>query len=336
MKKFIVVLLVFLMSFGFTFAGGGRDRGQGGQVRLLAYCPSSLTSVPTRALIKFAELVYTASNGEILITVRHSGELGNDADSLQSTRMGTIDIYFGGTSTFTTFYNRANILDLPFLFQDSWQAYEFVNSPAGADIFSDLPSFGLVFLAQGDNGMRQIATTGRPVHHVNDVSGMRVRVPVSQLYMDVWEALGATPIMLPLPELSIALATGIAEAQDNATFHVVANATYDDIRYFSFINYAWMGTTLAMNSVSWNRLSPEHQRILREQARVMARYTFEAIERDNATAMEFLRARGVQFNMNPDVQSFRNRLGGVEFYRRYANEPWFDQNVINQIMALHR
>ena len=82
------------------------------------------------------------------------------------------------------------------------------------------------------------------VHTAADVEGLKLRVPTSQMYLDCWEALGANPVALALNELAIALSNGTAEGQDNATYHLVANATYDDIKYFSFINYMWMGLSL--------------------------------------------------------------------------------------------
>ena len=336
MKKITIILLACIMISGMVFAGGGGQSAGAPAaekpITLTAYCPANVTSVPTKALIKFKEGVEAATGGKILMNVRHSGELGTDADSLQSTRMGEIDVYFAGTSTYSTFYNKVNILDMPFIFRDSMHAYEFVNSSMGEEIYKDLPSFGLVFIASGDNGMRNIATTKRPVHTVDDVRGMRVRVPVSQVYLDVWEALGATPIMLALQELAIALANGTAEAQDNATYHLVANATYDDIKYYSFINYMWGGCTLSMNAVKWSKLTPEQQKIMKDQGKVMAKYSFDAIAEDNVTAMETLKKAGVQFNMSPDVQSFRNKLGGAEYYKRYVKEPWYNQAVLDRIL----
>ena len=303
-------------------------------IELIIYSPGSALAVPTQTIYEFARLVEEASNGEITFSIFHSGELGNDAEALISTRMGSIDIINAGTTGFTAFYENAMILDLPFLFENSDYAFELLNGPIGQQIFGDMENYDLVFLAQGDNGMRQIATTNRPIYSAADVDGLRIRVPTSQMYLDVWEALGATPIGLPLPELSIALATGTAEGQDNAPFHLVANATYDSIRYFSMINYMWMGTTMAMNADTWNSLSPTHQDILREQARVAARFSFDTIAVDDLTAIEHLQAAGVVFNFEPDVQSFRDRLGGVEnYFQQYADEPWFDQSIIDAILA---
>ena len=196
--------------------------------------------------------------------------------------------------------------------------------------------FGLVYLAEGDNGMRHISTTNRPINSAEDVKGLKIRVPESQLYLDVWSALGATPIGLALPELAPALANGTAEGQDNATYHLVANATYDSIKYFSNINYMWMGCTMAVNSVKWNSLAPEVQDILKEQAKVAAKYSFDTIAQDNETATKVLQDAGVEFNFEPDVQSFKDALGGDEYYKRYEGESWYSQELLDAILAVVR
>ncbi|MDD3369491.1 MAG: TRAP transporter substrate-binding protein [Lachnospiraceae bacterium] len=302
-------------------------------VTLTVYSPGNETSVPTKTIIKYAELVAEASGGAITLDVHHSGELGNDAEALQSARMGTIDIVFAGTSGYTEFYDDAKILDLPFLFDSAEEAYEVVNSEIGEKIFADLPSVGLEYLAEGDNGMRQISTTNKPVHTAADVKGLKLRVPTSQMYLDCWQKLGANPIALALNELAVALSNGTAEGQDNATYHLVANATYDDIKNFSFINYMWMGCTMSANSVSWSKLSPEVQAILKEQAVVAAKYSFDTIAEDNKTAQATLEEAGVIFDMEPDIQSFKDALGMPDYYQNYAEEPWFNQETLDAILA---
>lgn len=153
------------------------------------------------------------------------------------------------------------------------------------------------------------------------------------MYLDVWSTLGATPVALALPELAIALSNGTAEAQDNATYHLVANATYDDIRYYSFINYMWMGCTMAANAVRWGKLTPSQKKILKEQAVIAAKYSFDTIEQDNVAATEILKKHGVTFDNNPDIQSFKDKLGGKAYYLQYAKESWYDQKIIDAILA---
>ncbi len=325
MKKLVAAALAAMCMGSFAFAAKPK------QVNLTVYSPGNANSVPTKTIVKYAELVEKASNGTIKMNVHSSGELGNDAEALQSTRMGTIDIIFAGTSGFTSFYDQAKILDLPFLFKDAQDAYTKVNGAIGEEIFKDLPKKGLVYLSEGDNGMRHIATTKRPVHTVEDVKGLKIRVPTSQMYLDCWKALGSTPVALALNELAIALSNGTAEAQDNATYHLVANATFDDIKHYSFINYMWMGCTMACNAKTWKKLTPDQQKILKEQAIVAAKYSFDTIEEDNVTATETLKKAGVQFDTTPDIQSFKDKLGGAAYYKQYAKESWYNQKIIDQL-----
>ena len=266
-------------------------------VTLTIYSPGNENSVPTKTILEYKKLVEEASGGKI-----------------------TLD-------------DKAKILDLPFLFDSAEQAYDVVNGEIGEKIFADLPSTGLIYLSEGDNGMRHISTTNRPVHTAADVEGLKLRVPTSQMYLDCWEALGANPVALALNELAIALSNGTAEGQDNATYHLVANATYDDIKYFSFINYMWMGCTMAANAESWDKLPAEYQDILKEQAKVAAKYSFDTIAEDNKAATDTLKAAGVEFDENPDIQSFIDKLGGNDYYLRYKDEPWYNQEILDEILA---
>lgn len=300
-------------------------------VTLTIYSPGNENSVPTKTILEYKKLVEEASGGKITLDAHHSGELGNDAEALQSIRMGTIDIIFAGTSGFTEFYDKAKILDLPFLFDTAEDAYEIVNGEVGEQIFAGLPDVGLVYLSEGDNGMRHISTTNHPVHEAKDVEGLKLRVPTSQMYLDCWETLGANPVALALNELAIALSNGTAEGQDNATYHLVANATYDDIKYFSFINYMWMGCTMAANKDTWDKLPAEYQAILKEQAKAAAKYSFDTIATDNEAATQTLKDAGVEFDENPDIQSFKDKLGIPEYYKRYESEPWYNQEILDAI-----
>lgn len=334
MKKHVALLAAAALSItAFSNVACAEDLSALDPVTLTIYSPGNENSVPTKTILEYANLVEEASNGQITLDVHHSGELGNDAEALQSVRMGTIDIIFAGTSGFTEFYEDAKILDLPFLFDSAEQAYEIVNGEIGEEIFANLPDVGLVYLSEGDNGMRHISTTNKPVHTAADVEGLKLRVPTSQMYLDCWETLGANPVALALNELAIALSNGTAEGQDNATYHLVANATYDDIKYFSFINYMWMGCTMAANQDSWNKLPEEYQAILKEQAVAAAKYSFDTIAEDNEAATQTLKDAGVEFDEDPDIQSFKDKLGGEEYYQRYAEESWFNQDILDKILA---
>ncbi len=278
-------------------SAGGSDAGFT-NTTLTLYSPGGENSVPTKTIIKYGELIEEATGGAVKCDVQYGGTLGNDAEAIESTRMGTIDLIFAGTSGFTSFYDKAKVMDLPFLFTSAEEANEVLNSTdIGEQIFADFGDYDLVYLAEGDNGMRHVSTVKSwgQIEKADDVIGLKIRVPQSQMYTDCWSTLGATPVALALTELTTALSNGTAQAQDNATYHEVANATWDDIGYFSFINYMWMGCTMAANKIAWDKLNETTQNVLREKAKEAAQFSFDCIAEDNVTARKTMEEGGVQF-----------------------------------------
>ena len=83
----------------------------------------------------------------------------------------------------------------------------------------------------------------------------------------------------------------------------------------------------------WDALPAEYQDILKEQAKVAAKYSFDTIAEDNETATQTLKDAGVEFDEDPDIQSFKDKLGGADDYTRYENESWYNQDIIDAILA---
>ncbi|MGR5142037.1 TRAP transporter substrate-binding protein [Photobacterium sp. DNB23_23_1] len=298
-------------------------------ISLKAYVPTNPTAVPTKALEYFAENVEKATNGEVNIKVFHSGQLGNDREGIESTRIGLIDIMFAGTGGYSTFYDKSKVLDLPFLFDDAKQAYEKVNGPVGEALFADMNKYGLHYLSTGDNGMRHISTSGREINSIDDVKGLKIRVPGITTYVDLWTNWGAVVTPTPVTELYMALKTGIVEAQDNAPYHSVASKVYEVQDHYSMINYMWMGLTMTMNENKWKKMPEDVQTIIKGEAVKAAEWSFAQIEKDNVDALELMKDRGITVNYNPDRDSFKANI--QDFYSQYEGEDWYDAEIIEAL-----
>ena len=329
MKKLLLGLFCLLAITVLQVNAEGQKEAGSETINLKAYVPTNPTAVPTKALMLFAENVNKKTNGSVNVEVFHSGQLGNDREGIESTRIGTIDIMFAGTGGYSTFYDKTKVFDLPFLFDNAQEAYEVVNGPVGEEIFSEMGKYGLVYLSTGDNGMRHISTSSTPIHSLEDVKGLKIRVPGIATYVDLWTWWDAIVTPMPITELYMALKTGVVEAQDNAPYHSVASKVYEVQDHYSMINYMWMGLTMVMNNAKWATLPEEYQAIIKEEAIVAAKWSFDEIERDNVTALEAMKDRGVQIDMNPDRDSFMTGID--DFYARYASESWYDKDLIDTL-----
>ena len=286
------------------------------------------SSIPTQALIKLTEIAEKNSNGRLKFTVKHSGQLGADREALESVKMGTIDIAMSGTGMYSSFYDKVKIFDLPFLFADTKQAQKVVNGPIGELVFKDLNKQGLVYLATGDNGMRQVSSI-RKIQTVDDVKGLKIRLPEMPTYLAVWKSWGAIPVPIPVSELYMSLKTGVVEAQDNAPYHTVATKCYEVQPNYTMIDYMWMGLTATMNEKKFNSLPPDLQKIIKDAAIEACNWSFEAIDKDNEAAFKTMKDAKVTVNMTPDRESFKKNLPAI--YEQFSKEAWFDQKLIDNI-----
>ena len=75
-----------------TAASAGGSDADFTNTTLTLYSPGGENSVPTKTIIKYGELIEEATGGAVKCDVKYGGTLGNDAEALQSARMGTIDL----------------------------------------------------------------------------------------------------------------------------------------------------------------------------------------------------------------------------------------------------
>ena len=330
-KLFVVLLAVSVIGTG-VFAGGSQEKAKAGEtkpVELKTYTFMSATSLAGKSLIRFGQTAEKMSGGKIKATTFHSGALGNDREGLESCRMGTLDIYMTGTGIYSSFYPYTKMFDLPYLFENSKQAYDLVNGPIGDEVFKEMTKYNLVHLSTGDSGMRHISTSNKPINTVEDIKGLKVRVPEIDTYVDAWKSWGAVVTPMPLAELYMALKTGVVDAQDNAPYHTYASKVYEALNHYSMIGYMWMGLTTVMNLQKYNTLSPELQKVLKDAAKDMAQYTISVIDDDNKAAFAEFQKRGMKINEKPDIASFKRNMD--ELYKKYEKESWFKKDIIQKI-----
>jgi TRAP-type C4-dicarboxylate transport system substrate-binding protein len=145
------------------------------------------------------------------------------------------------------------------------------------------------------------------VHSVEDVQGLRIRVPEIDSYVKTWEAFGASPTAMAWPDVYMALQTGVIDAQDNAPEHTWSNRTYEVQDYYSVINYTWMGGVLTINLQRWNELPEDVQEIMLEAAREAGEWTFDELSQANVDALDRMEEAGLEVIRDPDSRGFGHR-----------------------------
>jgi TRAP-type transport system periplasmic protein len=265
---------------------------------------------------RFAELVEKKTNGSVKIEVYVDATLGNEREIAESVMAGTIDIAPSGLSGIGRFVPQAQVLELPYLYRDlkHMQRVATAIAPDVDKMFEakGIKNIGYLFL-----GPRSLASR-KEVHTVQDMRGLRLRVPESPLYVGFARALGAVPTPVPLPEVYSSLETGVADAAEGEPATLATTKWYEPTKSVSLTKHIWHYRFIAMNGKKFNSLSPDQQKAILEAAQEAMEYQGGLVEEFNKKALDEIKSAGVKIVETKDLDAFAKTL--TEFNTEFAKK----------------
>jgi tripartite ATP-independent transporter DctP family solute receptor len=301
---------------------GALGTGAAGVVRAEATQVLTATDVhvpgyPTVEAIKWmGETLLRETGGRLGIRLYHSGQLGRESDAIDLVRFGALDMTRVFGAALNNPFPLTRILSLPFVFESTPHLRRAVDGPVGRGILEGFAARGLVGLALYDSGARSIYNTRRPVHAPADLHGLKLRVPPSDIFMDVVRGLGANPTPLPYGEVYSALQTHLIDGAENnwPSFHTTRQ--FEVARYWSETTHAYTPEALLLSRRSYDALAPGDRALLVEvaaQSVPMMRGLWDAYE---AKSREHVLAHGAIANPVDRAAFQRSVAPLVDAYRK--------------------
>ncbi|SDV50357.1 TRAP transporter substrate-binding protein [Chitinasiproducens palmae] len=273
-----------------------------------------------------ANHIREASGGRVEIKIFPNNQLGGDTDMLAQVRSGGIEIFTPSALVVSTLAPVAAINAVGFAFSDYQQVWAAMDGKLGAFVRAAMLKAGLAsFEKMWDNGFRQTTTSNRPITDAQSMKGLKIRVPVSPLSIDMFKGLGAAPTSLQFSEVYSALQTKIVDAQENPLPIVQVAKLYEVQKFCSLTNHIWDGYWFVLNPRAWNRLPPDLQKLVSGAFNDAAVKQRADVLKLNDTAVADLQSKGLAVN-RPQPDTFRAALRSSGFYtqwkQRFGNEAW--------------
>ena len=151
----------------------------------------------------WANLVRERTQGRINIKLYPGVSLiqGDQTREFSAIRQGVIDMAIGSTINWSPQVKELNVFSLPFLMPDYAAADALTQGEVGKEIFRVIDKAGVVPLAWGENGYREISNSKLAIKKPEDMKGLKIRVVGSPLFLDTFTALGANPTQMSCAEL---------------------------------------------------------------------------------------------------------------------------------------
>ena len=303
-RRLILGCLFLILGFALVITGcGNQDQGSGGddgvETIVMRYTHGLGLDDPHHwVALRFQELVYEYSNGRVEVQIFPADQLGSEQRGFQDVQNGVVQATSLAINNASVFSPSLGFLDLPYIFLTKEEFYEVID-----DMWDELnermiAESGNKAIIWFEQGFRHITNSVRPIETIEDLRGLRIRVPPNPMMLGAFEAWGSNATPMAWGEVFNGLQYGIIDGQENP--HGVNNSMsfYEVQSYITEIHYKmWIGPVVVNNQWFQRQDADIQEAILRAGREVSVEVRDVIVEMEQA-ALENLLAHGM-INFGP-------------------------------------
>ncbi|MFS0673896.1 TRAP transporter substrate-binding protein [Ornithinibacillus sp. 179-J 7C1 HS] len=329
MKRISIKLIALLIIIGIVMAGCSDDSSssEGGEaVTLKLGHIQSENDLWHDGALKFKEEVERLSEGNMKVEIYPNSTLGGDRDMAEGMQIGTVDFALVA-GVLGNFEDSIQLLELPYLFSSQEEYNKVIHGEVGEEIANRvLEASDIRILNWWDRGPRHI-TANKPINTLEDIKGLKMRIPEIKAMEHTWQAMGASPTTMAWNEVYTGLEQNVIEAQENPIPFIYGGRIHEVQEYLSLTAHKYEYVTLAMSDMTWSKLTAEQQEIIQEAADIATDYENQLVSEQTDEILETMKSEGLEV-VEPDVQAFAEeaRKSHEEFAKT------IDIDLYNQIV----
>jgi TRAP-type C4-dicarboxylate transport system substrate-binding protein len=267
--------------------------------------------------------VETETGGRLAVTVhaQSDGQAGAGPDAFDMLVSGELEFYTLNGNAIGRRVPATEIQGLPYAYATSADVHRANDGALGAYLSGECAAQGIHRFQRGllENGFRQTYMFDRPIRHVDDFGGMRIRSTASAMNKDVLASFGAEPVVINILRIHAALRERQVDGHENPLVIVDVGGFHDITPYASLTQHMWTGFNIIANLAFWNRLPADVQAVVDANVTKFAARQRAYTIGMNDTLAPILEARGMSIT-RPDLASFKGALQANGFYSRWKSQ----------------
>ena len=280
-----------------------------------------------------AQQIEQETQGRVKLRFYPGGVMGNDNSVLRKIRVGQLQggaITGGGLSVLSS---DALIYNLPFQFRDLDEV-DAVRRAMDPQIIEGLRKAGFISFGLSEGGFAYLFSNS-PVKSTSDMRGLKIWIPDGdEINARMFEALGISPIPLPITDVMTGLQTGLVDTVATVPIGAIALQWHTRVKYLTRVPLAYIYATLVIQEKALKRLDPADSALV---TRVLQE-TFAAIDAksraDNQQALDALLDQGIEIvQPSPDQQQEWEQHAN-EMLKSLAAEGMFHGETFSHMQQL--
>ena len=276
-------------------------------------------------LVQFADMISERTNGELQVKIFPKSTLGKDREVFEQLQGGLTELALNG-EIISNFYPKWSIINMPYLWRDQDHLRAFLKSDLAQQWIDETrEATGVQILGFLERNPRILTTREAPVNSIDDIQGLKIRVPKIDIYMDTWRAFGVQPTPMSASEFFLGLKLGTVDGMENPIEVMYHWKVYEVSKYLSFTDHMLTRLFLTASQQFLDSLTPEQRAVVIEAGKEAEAIHARKLEKMIDELSVKLEQEGMELNKNPDVSGFQEKAKQVhEKYIDVYGQEVFD------------
>jgi C4-dicarboxylate-binding protein DctP len=331
MKKLIAILLSIALIVSFGACGGSEAETNGLSAdQPIVFVVSHVDpddSIMGSNFLAFEKYVEEHTDGKVDVQVYSNGSLGGEREIVEAILMGTIHLSLPATSVLSTYDERFNIFEVPFLFSNYDAYIEAWDGELGDTVKEWAEDYGFKIYGWASFGFRGLSNSVRAVSTPQDLAGMKIRVIESDLYIDTFRLLGANPTPMSYNEVYTGLQQKTIDGQDNPP-ELTYMSKFSEVQdYYTDLNHVLCNGAYITNKNYMDGLPDDVLSVIEEAITIIMQDHRERSVIEEEKSYDAMESQGLTVTRLTDEQrsAFRDLVAPVQDkYRKLVGDDVFD------------
>jgi len=274
---------------------------------------------------KAQDLMEEKSEGTMAIEVYPDSQLGDKSALIDSMLLGENVCTLADGAFYADYgINDFGILFGPFLFDDWEQCWTLIESDWYQEQCAKLEEKGLKILASNwIYGERHTLTT-KPVNTVDDLAGLKIRVPSNEIQSVGFDVLGAASTGMALNDVYQALQTKTIDGAENPLATLYGRKLHEVAQHLILDGHVKNFTTWVCSADWYNSLTEEQQEWLVETVTEAGEYNNGVQQGADADYLQLMIDEGVTVVEPTEEVLAEFKEKAQEFYNKGEQFGWSD------------
>ncbi len=290
----------------------------------------------TDALQQWVDTLKAKSGGRIDAQHFPASQLGSYTQLIEQSRVGTIQATVGGPDTEESVAPEiAATGGAPgFIFKDEAHVDKVLLGPIGGEVSTIArKKTGVEFVAFGEVGFRHLLSK-RPVNSLEQLKGLKIRVPEIKIWVDFWRRLGANPTPLPYAEQYSALSSGVIDALEADFFSIRGFKWFEQAKNLTLCYHWFLPKAVRVNSRWLDGLPQDLQAVVRDSARDIFAEQRKLNRAKTSDALRDLEKAGVSVHRLSNDEAGRWFNAAKPLFDEFSAKSADTKAMVGRILAL--